>query len=65
MKFEPVDMTFDFESMNFDFSPVELNFDLLSCRYEQILLEQDPVPLYGLKLLLALMEQSVAFIRSV
>jgi len=36
----------------------------LSCfRYEDILLQQDPLPAYGLKLLLALLEQHPAFIR--
>ena len=33
------------------------------CRYEDILLQQGPLPTYGLKLLLALLEQHPAFIR--
>ncbi|XP_013396898.1 serine/threonine-protein kinase ULK4 [Lingula anatina] len=32
-------------------------------QYEQILLDQDPLPSYGLKLLLALLEHNVAFIK--
>ena len=32
-------------------------------RYEEILLQQDPLPAYGLKLLLVLLEQHPAFIR--
>ncbi len=35
------------------------------CRYEQLLLEQDPLPSYGLKLLLALLEQNSSFIKCV
>ena len=31
--------------------------------YEQILLDQDPLPYYGLKLLLALLESNSAFIK--
>jgi len=43
---------------------VSLNGILYSCaRYEEILLQQDPLPAYGLKLLLALLEQHPAFIR--
>ena len=34
-------------------------------RYEQLLLEQDPLPSYALKLLLALIEQNAQFIRQV
>ena len=37
---------------------------LFTCvRYDEILLQQDPLPTYGLKLLLALLEQHPAFIR--
>jgi len=35
----------------------------LCVRYDEILLQQDPLPTYGLKLLLALLEQHPAFIR--
>ena len=34
-------------------------------RYEQLLLEQDPLPSYALKLLLALIEQNGQFIRQI
>ena len=33
--------------------------------YEQILLDQDPLPSYGLKLLLALLESNTGFIKQV
>jgi len=42
-----------------------LHIGLYLCvRYEEILLQQDPLPAYGLKLLLVLLEQHPAFIRS-
>ncbi|XP_071163636.1 serine/threonine-protein kinase ULK4-like isoform X2 [Mytilus edulis] len=37
--------------------------DNLLPQFEQILLDQDPLPAYGLKLLLALLEQNPAFIK--
>ncbi|CAH1788788.1 unnamed protein product [Owenia fusiformis] len=37
--------------------------DALLPQYEQILLDQDPLPAYGLKLLLALLEQNQTFVK--
>ena len=37
--------------------------DALLFSYEQILLDQDPLPSYGLKLLLALLESNTGFIK--
>ena len=42
---------------------VNLGFYCILRRYEQLLLEQDPLPSYALKLLLALIEQNAQFIR--
>lgn len=48
---------FERKSMNF------YDISFFCFRFEQILLDQDPLPSYGLKLLLALLEQNTSFIK--
>ncbi|NWR91577.1 ULK4 kinase, partial [Furnarius figulus] len=51
------------ESLNFSSKLLSLIREMLLPQYEHILMAPDPVPLYALKLLVALTEHSPAFVR--